>query len=150
MGRRIVLILEDAIMNGERVRGRNHAVWIGLLTSIVGLLSYFIIFARFAPVRDFPWINLPLVSIGVGLSIWAIRRRPSFWSVSGAVVSVLAAGLLVFYVFVLSYQLPGDATVVRVGDKAPGFALADHTGNTVRLADFDGTPLVMVFYRGFW
>jgi hypothetical protein len=131
-------------------RGRNHAVWIGVLTSIVGLISYFFVFARFAPLRDFPWINLPMVLIGVGVSIWAIRRRLSFWSATGALVSILAAAMLVAYVFSLSNRLPDSDRVVAIGDAAPSFSLKDHTGSTVQLADYAGSRLVMVFYRGFW
>jgi hypothetical protein len=137
-------------MADEGSHVRNHAVWIGALISIVGLVSYFFVFARFAPLRDFPWINLPLVLTGVGVSIWGIRRHPSILSVAGALVSVLAAGLLLAYVFVLSYHLPDPTRAVRIGDPAPSFALADQTGTIVRLEDFEGRPLVMVFYRGFW
>jgi len=137
-------------MAETRATDRNHAVWIGALVSIIGLMSYFFVFARFAPLRDFPWINLPMVLIGLSVSIWAVRRRLSFWSVSGALVSTLAASLLVAYVFFLSNQLPDPTRVVRVGDMAPSFALTDHSGKTVRLEDFEGSELVMVFYRGFW
>ena len=129
---------------------RNHLIWIGALISIVGLVSYFTFFARFAPVRDIPWINLPLVLIGFAVSILAIRRRLSFFSAAGVLLSAACAGLLMAYVFVLSNQLPDTDGVVAVGAEAPAFSLTDHTGATVSLADFTGTPVVLVFYRGFW
>jgi hypothetical protein len=116
----------------------------------VGLVSYFAFFARFPATRDVPWINLPLVLAGVGLSAHALWRRRSFLSVAGLVLSAACAGLLAGYVFVLSEQLPDIREVVAVGSSAPEFALPDEQGQTVRLSDVAGRPLVLVFYRGFW
>ncbi len=39
---------------------------------------------------------------------------------------------------------------VKVGDKAPDFALADAEGKSVRLSDFKGHAVLLDFYRGFW
>jgi peroxiredoxin len=42
-------------------------------------------------------------------------------------------------------------TLLKVGDKAPDFALPDAlTGETVRLADLLGKPLLVYFARGTW
>ncbi len=130
--------------------GRNHLIWIGALISVVGLVSYFGFFARYPALRDFPWLNLPLVLTGVAISILAIRRRWSFLSIIGAVFSAACAGLLIAYVFVLSNQLPPPDSVVAVGAEAPAFSLPDQDGSVVRLADYRGQPVVLVFYRGFW
>jgi peroxiredoxin Q/BCP len=44
-----------------------------------------------------------------------------------------------------------DNTVLKVGDKAPDFALPDAlTGETVRLADLLEKPLLLYFARGTW
>jgi peroxiredoxin len=37
-----------------------------------------------------------------------------------------------------------------VGAPAPAFALVDQRGKIVRLEDFRGAPLLLVFYRGHW
>ena len=37
-----------------------------------------------------------------------------------------------------------------IGAAAPDFALVDQSGKTTRLADFRGSPLLLVFYRGHW
>ena len=129
---------------------RNHAVWIGLLISLVGLVSYFTFFARFPALRDVPWLNLALVTVGLAVSAWAVRRRRSVWSVGGLALSAACAGLLAAYVFVLSYGLPGTDRVVQVGDPAPAFALADQEGRITSLDRYRGSNLVLVFYRGFW
>jgi hypothetical protein len=124
--------------------------WIGVLVSLVGLLSYFSFFARFPTLRDFPWINLPMVLVGLGISAWALVRRRSVWSVTGLAMSAACAGLLTTYVFYLSNQLPGTDSVVRVGEPAPYFALPDDENHSVSLEDFAGSNLILVFYRGFW
>ena len=55
-------------MSGDRPP-RNHALWLGPLISVAGTVSYFQFFARFPALRDFPWINLPLVVIGFSSGI---------------------------------------------------------------------------------
>ena len=131
-------------------RHRNHLVWIGALVSVFGLVSYFTIFATYPALRDTAWLNLLLVVIGLALSLLAVRRRRSWLSLGGTVLSAACVVLLAGYVFGLSQQLPPTDGVIAVGAVAPGFSLPDQTGATVRLADFAGRPVVLVFYRGFW
>jgi cytochrome oxidase Cu insertion factor (SCO1/SenC/PrrC family) len=43
------------------------------------------------------------------------------------------------------------AKPVGIGEAAPDFTLVDHRGNKVRLSDSKGkSPVVLVFYRGYW
>jgi hypothetical protein len=137
-------------MNDPTPHRRNHLIWIGPLVAVFGLVSYFFLFARYPALRDTAWLNLLLVLAGLALSVVAIRRRLSFLSAAGALLSLGCAALLAGYVFVLSEQVPDTAGVVAVGAPAPAFSLTDHTGAIVRLSDFSGRPLVLVFYRGFW
>jgi FtsH-binding integral membrane protein len=132
------------------VTRRNHAVWIGALISLVGLISYFTFFARFPALRDVPKVNFALVLIGLAVSAWGLLRRRSLWSIGGFALSAACAGLLAAYVFVLSYGLPDTELVIQVGDAAPAFALPDQEGRTTALDDYRGSSLVLVFYRGFW
>lgn len=39
---------------------------------------------------------------------------------------------------------------VKVGDKAPDFALPSADGKTVRLSDYAGHNVLIDFYRGYW
>ena len=39
---------------------------------------------------------------------------------------------------------------VKVGEKAPDFALPSAAGKTVRLSDFSGRNVLIDFYRGYW
>ncbi len=129
---------------------RNHAAWVGAALSLVALVSYFAYFARFPNLRDSAWLNLLGIAIGLAISARAFFRRRSLWSAAGLVLSIAAATALIGYVFILSNQLPDVAGVVEVGETAPDFELLDQDGLTVRLSDFQGSQLILVFYRGFW
>ena len=139
-------------------RRRNHLIWIGPLVAFAAAVSYFEVFASFPALRDFPWVNLPLIFLGLGLSALAVWRafrhsdvfRGKVLAPLGFAFSLLLASALVWYVFSYSYQLPpaSEATLSLV--QAPDFALAASTGETVRLSDFRGRKVVLVFYRGFW
>ncbi len=39
---------------------------------------------------------------------------------------------------------------VKVGEKAPDFALPSADGKTVRLSDYAGHNVLIDFYRGYW
>jgi cytochrome oxidase Cu insertion factor (SCO1/SenC/PrrC family) len=39
---------------------------------------------------------------------------------------------------------------IKVGDKAPDFALPGADGKTVKLSDFSGHGVLLDFYRGYW
>ena len=46
---------------------------------------------------------------------------------------------------------PNEAVILKVGDKAKNFALADTDGTIVSLsAVLEQTPAILVFYRGDW
>lgn len=46
---------------------------------------------------------------------------------------------------------PGTAVKLKLGDKAPDFALPNGDGKLVVLSDYtQRSPVVLVFYRGFW
>jgi hypothetical protein len=62
---------------------------------------------------------------------------------------LLTSFLLVVTALAASAQAP--RTVLKVGDKAPDIALPNGDGKLVQLADYTArTPVVVVFYRGFW
>lgn len=137
---------------------RNHLIWIGLLTTLVGLVSYFMVFARFPALRDFPWVNLPLTALGVAASAVAaarVFRRPDVFrgkvlAPIGLAVSLMLAGLFGLYIFRLSYLLPAPSEATLGLEAAPDFALASAGGETIRLSDLRGRKVLLIFYRGFW
>ncbi len=137
---------------------RNHLTWIGPLVAFAGVVSYFEVFARFPPLRDFPWVNLPLTLLGLALSalgLWRASRaaevyRGKVLGSLGFAFSLLLAAALVWYVFSFTYTVPPPTEATLALVDAPDFALAASTGDTVRLSDFRGRKVVLVFYRGFW
>lgn len=141
----------------DRAR-RNHAIWLGTLLTFAGLVSYFQFFVRFPALRDFPWVNLPLVLSGVGLSgygLWrAFSGRARRWvkivGSVGLLLSLLVGGFFCAYIFGISYMMPAPRTTTLELAEAPEFALPDHSGEVVRLSDYRGSKVVLVFYRGHW
>jgi cytochrome c biogenesis protein CcmG/thiol:disulfide interchange protein DsbE len=70
------------------------------------------------------------------------RRLPRAWYLAAAIAPLLilaAWGALLL-------ARPGVPPVVRVGDLAPAFSLADLDGNPVRLADLRGRPVIVNFW----
>ena len=100
---------------------KNHALWIGPLVTLAGAVSYFAFFARFPALRDFPWVNLPVVLLGLGLSALGLTRaykrtssyRGKILGPIGLVVSGLLSSAFVFYIFGLSFWLPEPTRVAR-------------------------------------
>lgn len=139
-------------------RRRNHAVWLGPVIVFAGAVSYFLYFARFADLRDFPWINLPIIGLGFLISAVGLARarvgsaktigRVSAWL--GLIFSIAISGLFCFYIFDLSYQLPKATELSVKLSQSPEVALRDPDGKLVRLSDFRGRKLIITFYRGHW
>ena len=137
---------------------KNNFAWIGPALTFTGVVTYFMWFARFPLLRDFPWLNLPLVILGVVLSFLGVKavfsaKRP--WSRKlaaggGLVLSGALATLFVGYVFVLSSMLPEARQETMAMAAAPSAALTDAGGAVVDLSDYRGRKAVLVFYRGYW
>ena len=137
---------------------RNNFAWIGPALTFAGVVTYFMWFARIPLLRDFPWVNLPLVVLGVALSFLGVKavfggKRP--WSrklaaAAGLVLAAALATLFIGYVFVLSSMLPDARQDTLAMARAPSAALTDPGGAVVDLSDYRGRKAVLVFYRGYW
>jgi len=77
--------------------------------------------------------------------------------VFGTLIMMLAAG----GAFAQSAQSPlappktpaptGPKTFLKIGDKAPDFALPNGDGKIVVLSEYtQRSPVILIFYRGFW
>jgi hypothetical protein len=136
----------------------NHLAWIGPLVAFAAVVSYFVYFARFPVLRDFPWVNLPLALLGLGLSgvaLWRAFQWREVWR--GRIMAPLGLGLgiafvgfFVAHIFYLSYQIPPPTETSLGLSDLPDLTLTDQNGRAVRLSDFRGRKLILVFYRGYW
>lgn len=144
----------------------NVSIWAGFLLVVGGFLSYFLFFARFPATRDFPWLNLLLISAGLVLHGAGMRRafrEPAKYrgKIAGtilAIANLAVAGLFVFYTFYLSRQVPASSAAPRVGAHAPDFRLTDAHDRQVSIDDLLREPVagrrpsavLLIFYRGYW
>jgi hypothetical protein len=126
----------------------------GLLLVLAGVVGYFVVVlsvpALVPYVRDSAVPNWLLILAGVLLSILAVRRPGTGRWLPGVLlgVNVVLAGLFATFLYVAT-AVSGEGGPA-VGRPAPDWALRDQTGNTIRLADFHGSPLLLIFYRGHW
>ena len=135
-----------------------HGLWAGPLLVFGGAVSYFLVFVNVPALRDVPWVNVPLV--GVGLA-WALAAAWPWMRCGPGVVrrlagcgamffSLMVAGMFCWYVFLFSYTVPAATQKALTMESAPEFSLPDTEGRHVRLSDFRGRKVVLCFYRGHW
>jgi len=137
---------------------RNHALWLGPVVTVFGVLSYFMYFAKYPTLRDFPWVNLPLTILGLGISVVGVRRvftqadryRGKIKGSLAFLFSLFFTGLFVAYVGYITYQLPAPNSTTQALDTAPSFSLKDQNGEVVNFSDFKEKRLILTFYRGYW
>jgi hypothetical protein len=136
---------------------RARSTWLaalGVALGLAGVLGYFFAVFRLPAwpgIRNDGVPNWLLVAAGLALSIWAVRRATPGRRLLPAVLvglNVLIAGAFAAVLYVVP-AVPA-AKGPTIGTAAPDFALADQSGKTVRLSDFAGAPLLLVFYRGHW
>jgi hypothetical protein len=145
----------------------NSALWLGLLITVLGVLSnvtnllYFIK----VPAAALPWVNLALPAIGLILLLIGVVRafgqsqiyRGKIWgSIAVGLAALFLAGSA--WLFVLARNVPRSAGAPQVGQRVPDFTLPDSNGQPVALAQLfvasTGMPqpkaVLLVFYRGYW
>ena len=125
----------------------------GLMLGVLGIVTYFVVALRLAAwlpsVRNDAVPNWILVGSGLICSVLGVlraRRRLLPGVLLGLNVALAAGFVAILYVFSAIPTAPGP----RIGAPAPAFALVDQGGRRVRLEDFRGAPLLLVFYRGHW
>ena len=160
-------------------RSWNLLIWAGALVVIAGVVSYAYVI-RFPALRDFPWVNLPVMAIGlvmIAVGLARAYRQPDLYrgKVSGSVVGGLMAVLALLFCYGLfigaKHILPPAKGAPQVGQRAPDFTLTDSQNKPVQLAallssSFGGNGaaavpaggaeagqtagVVLIFYRGYW
>ena len=152
-------------MADTTARKRNLAPWMGLLLTLLGLLSNWLPFIGF-PAAPIPWISLLLALIGFGvvvLGLWRAFAQSTIYKgkVSGSVAAVLSllflTGSIAFF-WSARHIPPESAAAPRVGQQVPDFTLPDSAGHPVSLAQLfsvsvrNAAPkaVLLIFYRGYW
>jgi len=101
-------------------------------------------------VRNHPVLYLVAFALAAVIAAIATVRAPRWPNVTALVLALALLGLGGYFNFVIARIALGPPTV-RVGEPAPDFTLSDAKGAPVTLASFRGrTPVVVVFYRGYW
>jgi hypothetical protein len=140
------------------------------------MVSYPAVFARYAITRDFPWVTLFLIALGVLLTASGVAlafRCPDAYrgKISGSIVGVLTVllvGFFLFEIFFATKRIPASRGAPQLGETAPDFTLPDSEGNNVTLSALldssfstDDRPtyragsgktaaVTLIFYRGYW
>jgi hypothetical protein len=154
----------------------NASVGLGLALVLAGIVSYPLFFIRYPTLRDFPWVNLPVMALGlvlVGVGIARAFRRPDLYrgKIFGSILGALAlalAGFFCYEIFVMARQLPVSHGAPQVGQRAPDFTLPDSRNSPVNLSGVVNSPfapdgaigpaiganqtagVLLIFYRGYW
>lgn len=150
------------------IRRLNWPLWVGLLLTLGGAFSFFLVFVWIPATRDFPWPSLLIFLIAAVLLVMGIRRgfasdrrRPTVSKIGTSLVALLSFALIalfIFSVFVFSRWLPPSKGAPQVGQRAPEFTLQDTSGKQVSLTQLLSEPVngnapksvLLVFYRGYW
>jgi hypothetical protein len=150
----------DRLQAPERPASAARPALAGLALGVLGVASYLLVVYRLGAwlpeVRNRALPNLALVAAGLALSGLGVARtlarrgsaRGRLLAPVLAVVNLTLASAFLWLLYGLAALPPAAGPTLAA--PAPDFALADEQGRTVRLADFRGAPLLLVFYRGHW
>jgi cytochrome oxidase Cu insertion factor (SCO1/SenC/PrrC family) len=75
----------------------------------------------------------------------AMKRGVKFGILAVAIV-LLVLGLL----FAKAIRVPKPQIASAQGKPAPDFTLKNQDGNDVTLSSLRGSPILLIFYRGYW
>jgi len=126
--------------------------WPALLSVVLSLgavVGYFSLL-RVPAIRNHPALYVLACALAMAIAAVASWRAPRWPNLTALAISAVLLVLGGYFNFVFA-RVPAAGTTLRVGEAAPDFTLSDATGAPVTLASFrDRTPVVLVFYRGYW
>lgn len=139
--------------DGVRRPGAPFLAVTGLALGVAGVAGYFLVALRLGAwlpsVRNDAIPNWLLIGLGLAVSALAVvRARRRILPVLLLGLNALLATGFAAILYVVSVVPPVSGP--PIGAPAPSFALVDQSGRMVRLEDFRGAPLLLVFYRGHW
>jgi|HubBroStandDraft_5_1064220.scaffolds.fasta_scaffold08263_1 hypothetical protein len=158
-------------------RSWNWRIWAGALVVIAGVVGYQVYCVRVPALRDRPWLNLPIILVGlvmIGVGLKRAFQQPELYrgKIFGSLVGGLMAMLALFFCFAMfiasHHILPVTKGAPQVGQVAPDFTLPDSKNEPVQLSallssSFAGNGdavgaagagqtagVLLIFYRGYW
>ena len=126
--------------------------WPALLSALIclGAIGGYVALLKIPTVRNHPEAYLIAFAFATVIAAVATWRAAHWPNVAALALSAVLLVLGGYFNFVLA-RVPDTPAAVRVGEPAPDFTLPDAAGAPVSLASFRGqTPVVLVFYRGYW
>lgn len=78
------------------------------------------------------------------------KERSSCFSCGALIVLILSGALWFLNPPSAAGQDQISPLKIKVGEKAPDFALPSAGGKTIRLSDYTGRNILIDFYRGYW
>jgi hypothetical protein len=145
---------------------RYRVLWLGLLLTVLGVLSNGLYFLALPGQVVFPWINVLVPAGGLVVLLVGVRRAFVSPQTSGGKILAPIFAIISTVVFAASVwglhharDLPVASGAPRVGEKAPDFTLASANGQVTTLSQLLTEPIsnfaapkavLLVFYRGYW
>ena len=126
--------------------------WPALLSVLVclGAIAGYYALLRVPAIRNHPELYLVAFALATVIAAAATWRAARWPNIAALALSALLLVLGGYFNFVLA-RVPNTPTALKVGEPAPDFTLPDASGAPVSLAAFrERTPVVLVFYRGYW
>lgn len=122
---------------------------VSVLVCLVAIAGYYALL-RVPAVRNHPGLYLVAFALATAIAAaatWRAARWPNLTALALSAILLVLGG---YFNFVLA-RVPNTPTALKVGEPAPDFTLPDANGALVSLASFrERTPVVLVFYRGYW
>ena len=120
------------------------------LVIAIGAIGGYFSLLRVPFIRNHPVLYVAAFALAAVIAAVATVRAPRWPNLTALALAVALLALGGYFNFVMA-RIPLGPQVLRVGQPAPDFVLPDAKGAPVTLASFRGrTPVVVVFYRGYW
>jgi len=122
---------------------------VSVALSLGAIVGYFSLL-RVPFIRNHPLLYIVAFALAAAIAAVAALRAPRWPSLTALAISLALLILGSYFNFVMA-KIPQSLIAARVGQPAPDFTLPDAKGAPVTLASFRGrSPVVVVFYRGYW
>ena len=131
--------------------GHDRLAWLGVLMANIVLPIFFAYLMTGRVARSSEHLPFLLLASGAGplLTAWEVfEEGVAGWHL--LVPALLGTMLLAIYVFWYSRFHRQSSHQLEVGKKMPEFELAGPDGAIFRSAELNGSPAILVFYRGNW